>query len=356
MRRNKGKLADMSGRREDAIRAAFHTQAAFSRASGSALTADILTALAGTLDRETHTGAAILDWPGDPMVDALKMRIAGGLNALARSGKDPTLTALYAAREGDFAGELGRVIAQWDEWLLPWLDGPPQTNEVARAAALYPAMMAVSARFGPDMELLELGSSAGLNLNLDRFGYDLGGRLAGDPYSAVQLKPDWDGPVPALAPVNVVSRRGIDQNPLDASNPAIAERLLAYVWPDQDARVARIEAAIALARQFPPTIERGDAAEWIEAQLEKPQDEGVGRIVFHSIVLQYLPPEGRKRVGAALARAGELATERRPLAWISMEFHREAIVAELRLTCWPGGKVETLADCHPHGAAIRWRG
>lgn len=284
------------------------------------------------------------------------MRITGGLNALARSGDDAVLSAIYQTRSGNIAGEISRVIRQWDERLLPWLDGPPQTNEVARSGMLYPGIMAVTRRFGPDVELLELGSSAGLNLNLDRFGYDLGGVKAGDPASPLQLAPDWEGPPPIFAPVNVVSRRGIDQNPLDPSQPDVAERLLAFVWPDQDLRLARIEAALALARQFPPQIERGDAAEWIEAQLDTPQAEGVTRIVFHSIVLQYLSTEGRGRVGTALAKAGARATERRPLAWVSMEFYAQTPMSELRVTTWPDGKTETLADCHPHGAAIRWRG
>ena len=346
----------MTHSREDRIRAAFRTQADFCLASRSPLTADVCLALSEILDRTTRTGTAILDWPGDPMADALMMRITGGLNALARSGDDETLSAIYQARSGNIAGEISRVIRQWDDRLLPWLDGPPQTNEVARSGMLYPGIMTVTHRFGPDIELLELGSSAGLNLNLDRFGYELGGVKAGDPASSLQLAPDWNGPPPVFAPVNVVSRKGIDQNPLDASRPEVCDRLLAFVWPDQDLRLARIEAALALARQFPPQIERGDAAEWIEAQLDMHQAEGVTRIVFHSIVLQYLPPEGRERVGAALARAGARATERRPLAWVSMEFYAQTPMSELRVTTWPDGKTRTLANCHPHGAAIVWRG
>jgi hypothetical protein len=355
VRCNKGKLWVMTRSSEEGIRAAFRTQAEFCHASKSPLTANICLALAETLNRTTRTGATILDWQGDPMADALMMRITGGLNALARSGDDAALSALYQARSGNFAGEVSRAIRQWDDRLLPWLDGPPQTNEVARSAMLYPGIMAVTHRFGPDVELLELGSSAGLNLNLDRFGYDLGGVKAGDFASSLQLAPDWDGPRPISAPVNVIARRGIDQNPLDASQPEVAERLLAFVWPDQDLRLARIEAALTLARQFPPQIERGDAAEWIEAQLDLPQDVGVTRIVFHSIVLQYLSPEGRTRVGAALARAGERATARRPLAWVSMEFYAQTPMSELRVTTWPDGNTVTMADCHPHGAAIRWR-
>jgi hypothetical protein len=344
----------MSDTHEVQIRAAFRQQAVFCRNSGSPMTADILNALAQMLDRETQTGRAILDWQGDPLVDALKLRIAGGLNALARSGKDAELSALYAARQGDFAGTFTRVLAEWDEWLLPWLNSPPQTNEVARSGMLWPGVMEVARHFGPDIELLELGSSAGLNLNLDRFGYDLGGVITGDTSSALQLKPKWEGPAPVVVPISIVSRAGVDQNPLDPSDPDVAERLLAYVWPDQDDRIARIKAAIEIARAYPPPVETGDAADWIERKLAQPQTAGVTRIVFHSITLVYLPPDGRARVEAALRRAGEAATAKRPLAWLSMEFHARTAMAELRLTMWPGGEMRTLAHCHPHGAMIKW--
>lgn len=341
---------------ENAIRDAFRAQAMFCRASGSPLTANVCSVLAETLDRRTQTGAAILGWRGDPMADALMMRITGGFNALARAGADTALSALYRDGEGDFAGQIPRVLADWDDWLLPWLDGPPQTNEVARAGALWPGIMAVATHFGPDVELLELGASAGLNLNLDRFGYVLGGVAAGDPRSGVQLCPEWHGPAPACASVNVVSRAGVDQNPLDVSRPEVVERLMAFVWPDQDLRVQRIRAAITLAQANPPDIAKADAADWLEDRLARPQPDGVARIVYHSIVLQYVAPEGRARIAAAMARAGARATQRRPLAWLSYEFPSVAPKAELRLSIWPDGESRLLGHVHPHGAVIDWAG
>lgn len=353
VRRNKGKFGGMS----DSIRRAFLLQAQFCEALNSPLTANVLRALSGKLDQTTRTGARILDWPGDPMADALKLRIAGGLNALARSGQDAGLTQLYRDGAGDFATVLTRVLHEWDGWLFPWLDSPPQTNEVARSAVLWPGLMEIARRFGPGIELLELGSSAGLNLNMDRFGYDLGGVRAGDPASPVQLKPDWVGPPPRFAQVRVATRAGVDQNPLNASEPEIAERLLAYVWPDQPERVARAEAAVAIAQKFPPPVDSGDAADWIEARLSLPQAGGVTRVVFHSIVLQYLSSEGRDRVRAAMAEAGKRASPHRPLAWLFMEFRSKVSTSpELCVQCWPGGDLETLASVHPHGATIHWGG
>lgn len=194
----------------DKIREAFTSQAAFCESSGSPLTAKVLLALADTLDHSTRTGARILDWQGDPLVDALKLRIAGGINALARSGRDPELFLLYEAAEGDFERIIGRILHEYDDWLYPWLDGPPQTNEVMRSAALMPGLMEATARTGLPIELLELGASAGLNHNLDRFAYDLGGRIAGDPASPVRIAPLWSGrPPPDVTPV-IVARRAVD--------------------------------------------------------------------------------------------------------------------------------------------------
>jgi hypothetical protein len=181
VQRNKCKLRRMS----EKVRAAFEKQIGYCRLTGSELTARVLEAVLANLDHNTRTGARILDWPGDPMVDALKLRIAGGLNALARSGQDAELTSLYAAREGDFQDVIGRVLTQWDDWLYPWLDNAPQTNEVARSGVLFPGMLEIARRFGPKLEILELGASGGLNLNMDRFCYDLGSVAAGDPQSPV---------------------------------------------------------------------------------------------------------------------------------------------------------------------------
>lgn len=340
----------------DKVKDAFRLQAAFCRQTGSELTARVLEALLATMDRSTRTGARILDWPGDPMVDALKLRIAGGLNALARSRTDRELSALYTSGDGDWEGVIGRVLKTFDDWLFPWLDSAPQTNEVARSGVLFPGMMEIVRRFWPKVELLELGASGGLNLNMDRFGYNLGGVPAGDPGSSVQISPEWEGPPPRTAPVEVIARAGVDLNPLDMTDGKVSERMMAYIWPDQKDRVARAEAAIALARAFPPRVERGDGAEWIEKRLALPQEDGVARIVYHSIALQYFPPEGRARVKAAIEAAGARATPERPLAWLSMEFPAKVTAAELRLSCWPGtGEAELLALAHPHGARVQWQ-
>jgi hypothetical protein len=238
--------------------------------------------------------------------------------------------------------------------LLPWLDGAPQTNEVGRSAVLMAGLLAVAERFPGPMELLELGASAGLNLLLDHYGYDLGGRPAGDSASPLFLRPEWRGPPPPDARVTIAARRGVDLTPLDARRDG--ERLLAYVWPDQQARLAQLERALTIAARNPPPIDRSDAADWLAARLAEPQAPGTVRVVLHSIAFQYFPAETKARVVTELAEMGAGATPDRPLAWLRYEFDDRDEKIALRLATWPGGEERLLAYCHPHGRSVRWVG
>ncbi len=319
--------------------------------------ARLCAALAEGLTPETHTGARVLGWADDPQADALVLRLLGGVNALVRAGRDEALAAVFAGEVDGVAAALADALRRHDEALLGWLDGPPQTNEVGRAAAIVAALLVVAERFGTPLELLELGSSAGLLLNIARYRYDLGGIAAGDSSSALAITPEWRGAPPPDAALEVRAARGVDLSPLDLSDDATRERLLTYVWPEQPERLARLEQAIAIARAHPPRIDRADGADWIVDRLAEPQDAGVTRVVFHSVALQYFPPAARERVRAATEAAGARATQARPLAWVSFEADpARGGMMGLQLQTWPGGEAADLATCHPHAAWIEWQG
>ena len=97
-----------------------------------------------------------------------------------------------------------------------FIRSPPQTNEVRRAIALLPAFLAFAQRCEHgELDLLEIGASAGLNLGWDRFHYQTDSWTWGTPGGA-EIDTVWHGPPPALevAP-RIVTRAGCDQNPLD---------------------------------------------------------------------------------------------------------------------------------------------
>jgi hypothetical protein len=343
---------------EQDVREAFRNQAIFCERSGTPVTAAVVRGILAALDRSTETGRRVLDWQGDPRGsgDSVPLRLTGGFHALARRGTDDRLARLYAGHLDDSDAVVADVLRRFDAELATWLDSPPQTNETGRAAPIMAALLMLAKDYSLPFELIELGASAGLNQNLDRFGYRLGETEAGNAASPLQLTPAWEGGSPPAAEVRVRSRCAVDQKPVPVADPAQRDRLMAYCWADQVERMQRLEAALDLAAAHQPEVRQGDAADFAEAVLAEPQAEGVCRVIFHTIFWTYVPADKQARIGAALASAGEQATRERPLAWARYELNGQGGVAELHLTQWPGGRERHLATGHPHGSRIVWHG
>jgi hypothetical protein len=336
------------------FREAMEYQAKFGDTNGAPITARVCRALADAIDTGSATGARALEWPGDYIADAVPLRLVAPFHFLFRARSCPALDPLFRGEPGDDVATLRNAIASHDAEILPWLDGPPQTNEPGRSATFMAALLVLAEKFGRNFELLEIGSSAGLNLLIDRYRYDLGGVLLGPPTSSITIRPEWRGPPPPVASVNIVSVRGADIAPIDIGDPAAAERLLSYIWVDQKDRFIRTEAAIAMAHAQPPMLARADAADFVEAQLGEPQAAGTTRVLMHSIVWQYLPPATQDRITAAMEAAGASATPDCPLAWIKFEANRTVSQHTVRLRVWPGGVDNQLAIAHPHASWIEW--
>jgi len=342
---------------EPTNRTAFALQATYCEANGAPITARLCRGIEAAIDRDTVTGTRILDWPGHPIADALPLRAAGPFHALWRAGRAPGLDGLFTGSETDgdrIAAALRAVLAAYDGEIGGWLDGPPQTNEPGRSAALMAGLLVLAQRFGPRLELLEIGSSAGLNLLIDRYRYDLGGVTVGPAESPVTIVPEWRGPPPPAADIRIESVRGEDIAPIDVRDDAAAERLSAYVWADHAQRFARVAAAIAMIRAQPVSLDQGDAADWIEARLAAPQEAGVTRVLMHSVMWQYMPPASQARITAAMAEAGARATADRPLGWVSLENDRISIPHVLTVRAWPGATEEVVAQTHAHGFWVEW--
>jgi len=350
-RRLQAFLLDRFGPDETLLR---HAQLA--RRMGSELVASALEAGHRHLSCAPRTAALIRNWIGDPAEAALAMRFNAALHALARQGRPPLLQALYRGAHADFDTAIAQALTENDTFVEEAMRHPTQTNEVGRAGAFVAALMTLASRHHYPFELLELGTSCGLNLNLDAYAYELGGIPAGAQDSPVRIAPDWHGQQPPAVPFEVLSARGIDLNPLDPTDPATVERLMSFIWADEPGRLLRLEHALDVARQRRPRVERGNAAPWLAEQLRSEQPAGVCRVIFHSMVLQYFSPDDRLAVIEAIQAAGQRASADRPLAWISYEWTRDRREVQLLLTSWPDGETRHLANCHPYGARIDWRG
>ena len=337
---------------------AFANQVDYCRSNGAAVTARIVAGVAAQLDRPEPGAfvAHIRDWQGAPLADAVPLRSAGGLHALHLSGAAPELAPIYANDAADDAAIIAEAVRRHEAALLPWLDGPPQTNEAGRsssfvASLLWLAEQGLPARF----ECLEIGSSAGINLMIDRYAYNLGGVRVGPQDAAMRFKPDWRGPPPPNGEIAFASLKGCDVAPVDLSDPVQALRLKAYIWPEHAVRFQRLEAAIAAAREKAPDLVCGNAADFIERELERPQEPGTTRVLMHSIVMQYVPQNQRVRIAEAMTAAGRRAAADKALAWVALEGNRKLLNHGLTMRYWPGGEDwRLLAAAHAHGAWIEW--
>ncbi len=344
---------------ETRVRESFFQQARYCRDMASPFTAELCDLLGERLSADTAIGRRILSWPGnpEPIQDALALRLVAGLHALAERDVDPAWTAIYppalAVDRTTLGTMLNDVIVRFENALMPWLDLPPQTNEVGRSAVLMSGLLALASEHGLPFSLFELGSSGGLNLMLDRYTYSLGTTEVGATDSPVHLTPTWTGASPPQAKVRVVARRGVDQAPVDVGTPEGRERLLAYVWADQLERVRRIRYALKIAAADPPHVDRMDAAEWVENTLAPMPSAGAHRVLMHSVTFQYFSEDVKRRVTAHAEAVGAKATPEAPFSWMRMEHGGDGKFT-LNIRTWPGGEDHVLAAVHPHGATIHW--
>lgn len=200
-----------------------------------------------------------------------------------------------------------------------------QTNEVRRAALLFPAVWrAAKQAGGGPIGLLEVGTSAGLLLGMDRYGYRYqaadGEQFAGGPAKTSLVLSCAFGlgagaKRPALTKkLAVAAKVGLDRNPLDITDDEQLAWLEACVWADQPERVRLLNQAASVAAKDKPVFVRGDiVTDLAAAAAEIPAE--LPLVVFGSHVLPYVAAQRRADFHAALAEL----SRNRPLWWISQE-------------------------------------
>ena len=260
------------------------------------------------------------DWEQAPTSAVVQLRLLAGLQRLVLAGRAPELVRYYpnlggdASPDGawpDFEPVLRAHLAE----LRAALEVAPQTNEPGRAVPLLVGLFDAVSRSGlASVRLLEVGASAGLNLLVDRF-YVAGADWSYGPADSPLRLTDAVVGVVSPAQFSVVTRRGCDLAPIDATSAEGRLRLTSFVWPHDLHRFERLRAALAVAADCPVTIDQAPAADWLADQLGRPPERSVLTVVWHSITRQYWPAPEVARVDALLAEAGE----RMPIAHIAME-------------------------------------
>jgi hypothetical protein len=344
----------------EAIARWLHIQSRWCERLGSPLYATLLERAGDDASEGGPVFEAMRGHEDDPPGSALALRFMGAVHRLVLSGAAPRLAPFYPSVAGrPFEGDpwpafRTAVEAHLDD-LRFLIERPVQTNEPGRSAALLGGFLTVARETRLPLRVLEIGSSAGLNLRWDHYRYESGDWTWGETTSPVTLTEVFEGSAPEPGPAEVVERGGCDMDPLDASTEDGRLTLLSYTWPDQRHRFATLKGALEVAVRVPAPVERADGPSWLSAQLAR-QAPGVATVVFHSMVGQYLGEDGRSRLRSALSDAAQHATTDAPLAWLRFEPSNPEGGGRflVHLTIWPGGDERLLAEAHPHGPPIRW--
>lgn len=336
----------------------FRSQAVWADRLGSPFTAQLLRGLADEIGGGGALDRLLAAFPHVDPAQAVNLRVTGALHALVLTGQAPALEATYPQRDPDW--RLERVLPQalsalstHESWAADFLKSAPQTNETRRSIALMAGFGALEEP-GP-LHTLELGASAGLNLNWDRFSYHCDTWQRVGVTGAPIMDTDWAGPAPPGAEtVAAATRRGCDLNPIDIRHPASRLRLMAYIWPDQADRLDRARRAIDLALSENIAVDRASADVWLRKALSGPLPEGT-TVVYHSIAWQYFDADTAAAAEAAIEAAGARADDRRRLAWLRFEhdttFGGEGDGYRVDMITWPDRSWQHLADVDPHA---RW--
>ncbi len=327
----------------------------FRRQAGTSthLYGELMRAMADDFERGGPVAAVCRGYEDAPIGAAIQLRILAAVYRFALTGQADELIAYYPVLGGSADPRSAwpvfrEVIAAHVADIHEALAVVPQTNEVGRASALLYGLAHLRGwGVAHDIDILELGASAGLNLLLPHFFFAGDGWQWGLQGSPVRLVGAIRGPFSPPA-VNIGRAVGCDVAPLDVSNDEDAVWLRSFVWPFDVDRDARLMAAMQVARQYPPLVEHASADDWLPTALRSAGSP----VVWQSITRQYWPPSVVAGVERELVAYGN----EHPLARVWMEHVPGRWVPVLGVDVWDGHgghDSRIIATVHPHGTSVR---
>ncbi|MGC4175426.1 DUF2332 domain-containing protein [Demequina sp.] len=314
-------------------------------------------------DRATREGVAaeIRGWipaaADSPIYSRLAAEVCEDpvlLDVVARIDNVPPMNLLFGAVQFLRGGALPSVpygefrafvLAHEEEIVRIGCTRRTQTNEARRCAVILPFVANAVAGFGDGARAhaIDIGTSAGLNLCLDRFAYDYGAGVVGDSALVLGCENRGGFALPSGVP-QFASRTGLDLSPIDVEDADAVAWLEALVWPEHADRLKRLRAAIAIRRQTPVTMIAGDALETLAGVVEA-LPAGEPALIFHTIALYQLPAEAQATLDDIVASLAET----RPLARVSFEPRHGSLFPLIHVGARPYDS-PAVAQGHHHGA------
>lgn len=174
-----------------------------------------------------------------------------------------------------------------------------QTNEIRRCTYLYPSFCYIYGKVKKPLSLIEIGTSAGLQLLWDRYSYSYGTEdTYGDPDSSVHLTAQMrNGNVPGLSQNSpqVAWRMGIDLHVIDLSNKNDYLWLKSLIWSEHKERLELFERAVQLFNAHPVDLVEGDGVSLLPDVIEQVPTDSI-LCIFHTHVANQMSDDSKRKL------------------------------------------------------------
>lgn len=220
----------------------------------------------------------------------------------------PSITKYPSSVDGSFS-QFKDFCGTYESEIIPLLKSKlVQTNEIRRCAYLYPVFCWIYTKMDKPLSLIEIGTSAGLQLLWDHYSYSYGSEnVYGNKLSTVHLNTEIRGnnmPIILSECPPVASKIGVDLNINDLRKADDSLWLKALIWPEHHERRDLFDRAVTLFKENPMNLIEGDGVALIPSIVEDiPKDSVV--CIFHTHVANQIPEDLKRKLVGNIEEIGQ---------------------------------------------------
>jgi hypothetical protein len=227
-----------------------------------------------------------------------------------------------------------------------------QTNEVRRCAYLYPSFCYIHQKVNKPISLIEIGTSAGLQLLWDQYKYSFNSsECYGNPNSDLHIQSEIinSNSIPLLKKSPLVFERyGLDLHVNDLNNEENYRWLKALIWPEHFERRELFDKAAKCMKNNQIHLIEGDGVELLSDVSDRISKDSI-LCIFHTHVANQMPNEVKQK----LLESVEGISQKRDV------FHLYNNIGDrmLHLDYYLNGEIyqEVIGETDGHGKWFEWR-
>ncbi|MCF6136575.1 DUF2332 domain-containing protein [Pseudalkalibacillus berkeleyi] len=263
----------------------------------------------------------------------------------------PSVTDKPKGLEGSFDQLKDFCELHRDEMITILQQRLVQTNEVRRCAYLYPIFCYIYEQVQKPLSMIEIGSSAGLQLLWDKYQYSYGtDEIYGDTQSDVHITSEIKGehnPSFLKKSPPVVSKVGLDLHISDLGDTDDYLWLKSLIWPEHQERLDLFENAAKRFNEDPVKLIEGDGIALLPEVIDSlPKDTPI--CIFHTHVANQIPEDSKRALEEKIKAIGQ---ERDVF-----HLHNNMWDRQLHLDYYLDGKeyTNTIGETDGHGRWFEW--